>query len=76
MIPLDYHPDGSSINSNSWARLNQGLGIDQDTMDMARHSLQVLGTEEGQDVTRITQKWIGFLSGDFKGSLEILELIC
>ena len=33
-----------------------GLGIDQDTMDMARHSLQVLGTEEGQDVTRITQK--------------------
>lgn len=26
-----------------------GLGIDQDTMDMARHSLQVLGTEEGQD---------------------------
>lgn len=23
-----------------------GLGIDQDTMDMARHNLQVLGTEE------------------------------
>ena len=49
------------------------LGIDQDTMDMARHSLQVLGTEEGQDVTRITQKWVGFLSGDLKGSLELIS---
>ena len=52
-----------------------GLGIDQDTMDMARHSLQVLGTEEGQKIrgTRITQKWIGFLSGDLKGSLELIS---